>query len=171
VRVPAGIARALVFSGDAPPDPIPPSWTALPPAPIPVFEDAPRGELPFVHGGLRVEERSPTTVAVLVEDAVAEVPRYWLARMLFRVALHGLRLNYVETYGGFFVDDSQGVGDEHGGDEHGGDEHVGDEHVVQLGIRVEGKRVAIAVARSEALAVVERLYRAVAPADYRERID
>jgi hypothetical protein len=150
-RVPPGIARALVFSGDAPPDPVPPSWTSLPPPPFPVFEDAPRGALPFVHDGLRVEERSPSTVAVLVEDAVAEVPRYWLARMLFRIALHDLRLNYVETYGGFFVDDARAD--------------------VELGLRIGDRRVAIPIARAEAPAVLERLYRAVAPDGYRERLE
>ncbi len=29
------------------------------------------------------------------------MPRYWLAHMLFRAA--GLRLGYVETYGGLFL--------------------------------------------------------------------
>ena len=33
------------------------------------------------------------------------MPRYWAARMLHRVALHGLRIGYAETYGGLFVDD------------------------------------------------------------------
>jgi hypothetical protein len=45
------------------------------------------------------------TVEITLGDARAEVPRHWLARMLFRVALHGYRLGRVETYGGFAIDD------------------------------------------------------------------
>src|SRR5204863_277887 len=94
LRAPARVAvscgRALVLTGAVEPDPVPPSWRALPPPPFTVFEDGARGELPFVHGELRVEEVSPATVAVTVRDARAEVPRYWLARMLFRIALHDL---------------------------------------------------------------------------------
>ncbi len=145
-----GIARALVLQGDAEPEPVPATWRELPPLPFAVFEDAPPGTLPFEHAGLRVEERSPSTVAVLIEDAVAEVPRHWLARMLYRIALHELRLNYVETYGGLFVDDA------------GAD--------IAIGLRTGAGRTAIEISRAEAPAVIERLYRAVAPPDYRERI-
>ena len=147
----AGIVRALVFSGDAAPEPVPPSWRELPPPPFAPFEDAPRGELPVVHGDLRVEAVSPRTVAVMLADAVAEVPRYWLARMLFRIGLHGLRLGYLETYGGFFVDDS------------GPD--------VRVGLRIDNRSLDVTIPRTETLAFVERLYRAVAPADYRERLE
>ena len=145
-----GISRALVLSGDAEPELVPESWRELPALPFAVFEDAPRGQLPVEHGGLRIEERSPSTVAILVEDAVAEVPRHWLARMLYRIALHDLRLNYVETYGGLFVDDAGAE--------------------IAIGLRSHAGRTAIAIPRAEALAVIERFYRAVAPPDYRERI-
>jgi hypothetical protein len=157
LRVPAGarlpgrgIARALVLTGDREPDPVPATWRQLPPPPFAPLEDAPRGELPFSYRELRIEERSPSTVAVLLETAVSEVPRHWLARMLYRIALHDLRLNVVETYGGLFVDDS------------GSD--------IQIGLRTESGRIAVAIPRAEALGVIERLYRAVAPPDYRERI-
>jgi hypothetical protein len=40
---------------------------------------------------------------------------------------------------------------------------------VLFGIRAAERRVAIAIARADALAFVERLYRAVAPPGYRER--
>ncbi len=160
----AGIERALVLSGNAGPEAIPPSWSALPTAPFAVFEEGPRGALPVIVGGhrkklepgarphssLRIEERSATIVAVTLEDVTAEVPRYWLARMLFRIALHDLRLNYVETYEGVFVDDS------------GTD--------VEIGIRTGDRRVSLSIPRADALGVIERLYRAVAPADYRERL-
>jgi hypothetical protein len=168
----AGIDRALVLSGNAGPEAIPPSWSALPPAPFPVFEDKPPGTLPLVVGGhrrkvnpgvagvpgvgdppgpsLRVEERSASIVAVTLEDVTALVPRYWLARMLFRIALHDVRLNYVETYEGVFVDDA------------GSD--------VEIGIRTGDRRVSLAIPRADALGVIERLYRGVAPADYRERL-
>ena len=147
VRVPpgrtladTGITRALVFSGDAAPDPIPPAWHALPPAPFPPFEDAPPGTLPFEHGELHVDGDA-TTVDVRIADVVTSVPRYWLARMLFRVALHDFRLNLVTTYGGLYLDDRE----------------------MRLGI-VRGPSVAIT------REVIERLYRAVAPPGYLERI-
>jgi hypothetical protein len=71
--------------------------------------------------------------------------------MLFRIGLHGLRLGYIETYGGFFVDD-RGDGPVH------------------VGIREGQTRHALRVERAETLAFVERLYRAVAPDDYAERL-
>jgi multimeric flavodoxin WrbA len=151
-RVAAGarieLARALVFASDtAEPDPLPPAWTALPPPPFPPLEDAPRGDLPFEYGPLRVAARGDAIAIATLEDAVSEVPRYWLARTLFRLALHDLRLGYVETYGRIGFDD------------HGG----GD-----LDIAVAG--VTFRIPRAEAMAFVERLYRAVAPLGYTERL-
>jgi hypothetical protein len=72
----------------------------------------------------------------------AEIPRHWLARLLFRLALHGFRLGRVETYGGFFAAD----------------------HEDGVTIGVPGTS---AVARPEE---IERLYRAVAPDGYTERL-
>ncbi len=160
LRIPAGtrlagtgIARALVLSApDASPEPVPAAWHEVPAAPFACFEDGPAGELPIVQGELRVDDRSPTSVTVQIADATAEVPRYWLARMLFRLALHGLRLAYVETYGRFFVDDA-GPG-------------------VLFGLHSSGGPLrTVSLSRADALALIERLYRAVAPAGYRERLD
>ena len=142
-------ARALVFASDtATPDPVPPAWTALPPPPFAVHEAAPAGSLPLVHGALRVEDAGAEAI-VTIGASAARVPRYWLARMLFRVALHELRIGYVETYGGFAVDDHAGDGD------------------VVLGLR---GGASLRVPRDEAPALIERLYRAVAPAGYVERL-
>jgi hypothetical protein len=113
---------------------------------------------------LRATAVSPSLVSLSMHDVkdvsgasaapvATEVPRYWLARMLHRVALHGLRLGYVETYGGFFVDDRADSRDS-----------------VELGIRTPGAKHAVSVPRTEALTVLERLYRAVAPPGYRERM-
>ena len=158
----AGIDRALVLSGDAKPEPIPPSWTELPVAPFVAIEDAPRGSLPLTIGTMVVEAASATTVRITVtpdrpEDRFTyehpgpvEVPRYWLARVLYRCALHGLQLNQVETYGGFYVDDS------------GAD--------VELGVKQPFGRFGVTIPRAEAMTTIERLYRAVAPAGYTERL-
>jgi hypothetical protein len=158
VRVPAGarletpgVVGALVLSSErAEPDPIPPSWHALPAPPFAPYEDGAPGALPIVVDGLRVEDRGADAVAVTVGAETSEVPRYWLARMLFRVALHGMRLGTVETYGGFFVDDRDDV---------------------ELGLRTAAARAGVKLPRERALAVIERLYRAIAPAGYRERLD
>lgn len=152
----AGIAHALVMTDDAAePDPMPPGWTAFPAPVFPPYEDAAAGELPVVHEALRVDAgASPSTVRVRIAAMTTEVPRYWLARTLFRVGLHGVRLGRVETYGGLFIDD-----------------HAGDGPVVELGIRIGDARVAIAVPRAAAPAVLERIYRAVGPAGYRERLE
>ncbi|HEX5058298.1 MAG TPA: flavodoxin family protein [Kofleriaceae bacterium] len=160
IRIPAGasldttgVVRAFVLSDtDASPDEAPPSWRGLPPSPFAPFEDAARGNLPLHHGELAVEHASPTEVTIRVRDTVTTVPRYWLARMLFRVALHGLRLGYLETYGGLFIDDDAAGRD------------------FQLGIRTPSGKTAITVPASDALAMIERLYRAVAPDGYRERL-
>jgi hypothetical protein len=167
-----GIERALVLSGEAEPEPVPPTWTELSPPPFARYEDAPAGTLPFRYesrgsiasGSIEVEEQSPSMVIVKVATtrpldepgrlelgvAGVEVPRYWLARMLFRVALHDLRLNYVETYNGFFIDDS------------------GDD--LKLGVRALDRPRFVTVPRADARALIERLYRAVAPPGYTERL-
>ena len=78
-----------------------------------------------------------------------QTPRYWLARTLFRVALHDVRLGYVETYGRVFFDDRSGD--------------------LEVGVHGEDSRKSVTVPRAEAMAFVERMYRAVAPVGYRER--
>lgn len=146
-----GITRALVLTSEAvAPDAPPPSWVALPIAPFAPFEDAPAGELPFEANGIRVEVASPTLVAITVNGVTAQTPRYWLARTLFRIALHDIRLGYIETYGGVFFDDRA-------------------EESLAIGLRGEKETVRATIPRVEALAFVERLYRAVAPSGYRER--
>ncbi|HEY5952587.1 MAG TPA: hypothetical protein VIV40_44110, partial [Kofleriaceae bacterium] len=160
IRVPAGaaldttgIVRALVLTdSDASPDEPPPSWRTLPAAPFAPWEDAARGSLPVAHGGIVIEEASPREVTVRIHDDVATVPRYWLARMLFRAALHGLRLGYIETYGGLFIDDGNAGAD------------------IQIGIRTPAHKTAVTVPARDALALIERIYRAVAPEGYRERL-
>jgi multimeric flavodoxin WrbA len=148
-----GIWRALALADpEASPDPPPPSWQALPPPPFAPFEDALPEALPFRRGPLAVEAAPAGAVAVSLHGATAAVPRYWLARMLFRAALHGLRLGYIETYGGLFLDDR------------------GAARELMIGLRTSSGRVAMAIPPHEALAVVEQLYRAVAPAGYRERL-
>jgi hypothetical protein len=85
-------------------------------------------------------------VRVSLGSATAEVPRYWLARMLFRIALHDYRLGYLETYGGLFYDDRAGY---------------------RLGLR---HGASLELSRSEIASAVERMYRAVAPDGYVERL-
>ncbi len=144
-----GIARALVVSlTEAEASPPPSSWEMPPPPPFSPSEDVPRVTLPCAIGALEVSEMSSELVRVAIGDESREIPRYWLARMLFRAALHGLRLGYLETYGGFYLDD-----------EGGGD--------LRLGLRDAGH---VWVDRGEARAAVERLYRAVAPPGYVERL-
>jgi hypothetical protein len=142
-----GISRALVFSStERPPDPAPPSWQEEPRPPFVPAEDAARGTLPVHVGALSVAEQSETVVQISIGEARTEVPRYWLARMLFRVGLHRLCLGYVETYGGFYVDDRADL---------------------VMGLR--GHR-SVTVPRASALETIERLYRAVAPPGYTERL-
>jgi hypothetical protein len=154
VHVPAGatvptegLQRALRFASPtaaltAPP----PSWTSLPPAPFAVFEDAAQGTLPVQIGTLLVEAASASNVTVRIDGRGAvEIPRFWLARMLFRVALHAYAIGYVETYGGFYYDDRDGV--------------------YRLGVRGHGH---VDLTRDEMIAALPDLYRAVAPAGYTE---
>jgi hypothetical protein len=152
----AGIVRALLLSStDAGPDPVPASWERVAGAPFVVYEEAAPGSLPLdVANGemrMRIAEVSASTVGITIGETKAEVPRFWLARMLHRVAMHGLRLGYAETYGGFFVDDRE--------------DHV------RLGVRgAKGSAAAaVTVPRAEAVETIERMYRAVAPKGYRER--
>jgi NAD(P)H dehydrogenase (quinone) len=152
VRVPPGVslevARALLLEGGAPPDPPPPSWTRLPQPAFAPAEDEPPGALPVEVGPLRFEAADdPATVRVVAGARVAEVPRRWAARMLFRVGLHGMRLGYLETYGGLWWDDRDGY---------------------QIGLR-GGPRATIG--ERELVPVLERLYRAIAPEGHRERVD
>ena len=157
VHVPAGasvpgegIQRALLLASDsAEPAPPPASWDEPPAPPFAVREDAPSGAATIAIHGLDVEGVSSSTARVRLDGrAVAEVPRYWLARMLFRLALHGFRLGYVETYGGFFAEDD-GAGN------------------LRLGVRGQGH---VTLAAAEAAGAVERLYRSVAPPGYTEHL-
>jgi NAD(P)H dehydrogenase (quinone) len=144
-----GITRALVLTSEAvAPDPPPPSWTAFPPPPFAPYEDASPGELPFEANGLQVAEASPALAALSIKGVTVQTPRYWLARTLFRIALHDVRIGYVETYNGVFFDDREGD--------------------LVVGLRGERERVSVKFERADALAFIETLYRAVAPAGYRE---
>jgi hypothetical protein len=143
-----GLGRALRLSSpSAAPAPPPPSWDEVPGGPFAVFEDAAPGELPAQIGTLTVEAASPETVSIGIDGhAEREVPRFWLARMLFRVALHAYAIGYVETYGGFYYDDRDG--------------HY------RLGLRGHGH---VDLTREAMIAAIPALYRAVAPAGYTER--
>lgn len=143
-----GLARALVFTAEGvAPLPPPAVWDEVPRAPFPPFEDGPRGALPIEIGGMRLSAGVGDDVTVELGGQRAEVPRYWLARFVFRVALHGYALGYVETYGGFFYDDRDGQR--------------------RLGLRGAGS---VAIGERELAATFERLYRAVAADGHVERI-
>jgi hypothetical protein len=143
-----GLRRALVVSSPgtavAPP---PDSWERVPAAPFAPFEEAPAGQLPVDLSGMTVEAVDATRVRVRVGESEAEVPRYWLARMLFRIALHGYAIGYLETYGGFYYDDRTGH---------------------RLGLRDGG---AVSFTKDAITDAVETLYRAVAPEGYVERLE
>ena len=144
----AGVARALLFASDTvAPEPPPSTWVRVPDPPFAPFEDAPRGALPFAVGPLSFEESSAKHVRVSIAEARAEVPRYWLARMLFRIALHGYAMGYLETYGGLWWDDRAGD--------------------FRIGIRGGGH---VAIGERELAQAIEQLYRAVAPDGYVERL-
>ncbi len=148
-----GIVRALLLTSDGRgPDPVPHSWHETPSPPMPPYEDAPPGALPFERYGVRASEISKNVCALEIGEVGTEVPRHWLARTLYRVGLHGLRLGYVETYGGFFVDDR--------------------DDDVRIGIRPEAPLAptSVRVSRGDALDLIEGLYRAVAPPGYSERL-
>jgi multimeric flavodoxin WrbA len=152
-----GIVRALLLaSSEEGPGPIPRSWSEVAVAPFVPYEESEPGvlplEVPSEEAPLRIEEVSASVVSIGIGKVKVEVPRYWAARMLHRVALHGLRVGYAETYGGFFFDDR--------------------DVVVRIGVRgPKGTEPAsVEVSRERAPATIERLYRAVAPPGYRERL-
>ena len=148
-------ARAAPRVDRGGPGRFPPSWSEVAAAPFAPYEEDEPGLLPFDVPGedepLHIEEVSPALVAIDIGDVKAEVPRYWAARMLHRVALHGLRVGYAETYGGFFVDDR--------------------DVMVRIGVRggKDTKPAFVEVSRERAPETIERMYRAVAPPGYRER--
>jgi len=146
-----GLERALLFTcTDGPPEPPPPSWDRTPEAPFPVYEDRDPGSLPVDVGAMRFEAADDGVHArVTLDGHEALVPRYWLARFLFRIALHGFAMGYLETYGGFWWDDRGGV--------------------YRMGLRGAGR--AVTLGERELSPLVEQLYRAVAPAGYVERLE
>jgi len=141
-----GVRRALLMRSDlhdaAPP---PESWDSVPTLPFETFERGKRGALPLALGDLSVSALDDESVRVSLDGQTRDVPRYWLARTLFRIALHGYRLGYVETYEGFFYDDT----------------HNG----YALGLRGVGR---IQAQREELEEFVKKLYYAVAPEGYTE---
>ncbi len=146
----SGVSRVLVFqSGTVDASPPPESWSRVPEPLIAPFEDGPRHALPFSRAGVEAREADASDVTLGIGTATARVPRYWLARTLFRTTLHRPLLGYVETYGGFFFDDRR---------------HASEG--ISLGLR-GGDRVTLPP--RDALSLVEALYRAVAPDGYTER--
>lgn len=154
----AGVERALWFSdAEHAAEPPPESWRRTPEPDFPAYEDAAAGQLPLVLDSLvpgRQLSAQPLTddlVCITLQGQSAEVPRYWLARFLFRLGLHAYQIGYLETYGGFFYDDQGGH---------------------RLGLRpVDGGGGAeLRLTLDEVRKVVEQLYRAVAPAGYVEHI-
>lgn len=141
-----GVRRALVFesSMEVPGCP-PPSWQALPEPPFAPLPMGERGALPVTVGAMELRAHDELAIDVHLHGASARVPRYWLARMLFRLGLHGFALGTVETYGGFVYDDAHG------------------EH--RIGLRGAGH---VTIATDELVPTIERLYRAVAPPGYVE---
>jgi len=145
----SGIDRAVVLESETvAASPPPDSWKRLPESLVAPFESGRRQPLPFSRAGLAAVEPDDRDVTIRIGAASARVPRYWLARTLFRITLHRPLLGYVETYGGFFFDDrlqaSEGI---------------------SLGLR-GGERITLPA--PEALSLVEALYRAVAPEGYSE---
>jgi hypothetical protein len=139
----AGITRGFVFASETRDAEEPPaSWDRVPSPSMVPFEDAPRAALPLSNHGIEVTAVDGERVAVDIGGKSAVVPRHWLARMLFRIALHPPVLGYVETYGGFFYDDRA-------------------PEAVRVGLRGGGEVVLV---HAEAMRLVEALYRAV-PAD------
>ncbi len=140
-----GPVRGLWIHAGVAAEPPPASWHAVPAAPWPPFEPAQALPLPARIAGIGVEAVDDATARITIAAQQAEIPRHWLARMLFRLGLHDFRLGYLETYGGFCYDDRDGF---------------------RLGLR-GGAEVRFddraAIARA-----VEQLYRAVAPPGYAE---
>lgn len=147
----SGIQRALVLESEAnDASPPPESWSRVPDVPIAPFESGPRHTVPFARAGVAAISADASDVTIRVRASSARIPRYWLARTLFRIAIHRPLLGYVETYGGFFFDDRRQASEG-----------------ITIGLRT-GDRVTLPA--SEALAVVEALYRTVAPAGYAEQL-
>jgi hypothetical protein len=115
------------------------------------FAEPLRAPLPFARDGVAVTALDATRVTVSVGPASAAVPRHWLARMLYRVALHAPALGYVETYGGFFYDD-----------------RAARDGVVRFGLHAAAGSHDARVAAADAPFFVDALYRAVAPEGYGE---
>jgi len=165
VRIPPGaswdppIERALLMSSpSAAPEPPPNVWTDVAPAP---FERTEAQPLPQTVGALEICGLSDAGAELRLGDRTAVVPRYWLARMLFRIALHtavddARRLErprpcfgYVETYGGFFYDDRDGA--------------------FRLGLR--GADATVEIAPDALVDTLARLYSAVAPEGHTEHLE
>jgi NAD(P)H dehydrogenase (quinone) len=141
------IARALVLSDEVrDAEPPPPSWDRVPEAPFAPFDEARRVPLPLSRAGIALTPIDAAHVGVAIGAGKAIVPRHWLARMLFRIALHRPLLGYVETYGGFFFDDRDGA---------------------VFGLRGQGV-AQTSVPQAELIEVLEALYLAVAPEGYHE---
>ena len=142
-----GLRRALwIASGEVDARPPPISWQETPAAPWQPFDPSTKGELPFERGPLKAVLVSPERVRITLNGATAEVPRYWLARMLFRIGLHDFQLGYLETYEGFFYDDRDGF---------------------CIGLRGAEPWCP---GRDELESTLEALYRAVAPDGYTEEL-
>jgi hypothetical protein len=130
-----GIERVLLFEGDDL-EPPPPSWSSVPTSPIALALEP--GEVTL--GPLRFTPED-TIVQIAGENGLARIPRYWLARTLLRIALH-VPLGYVETYGGFYFDDRNGI---------------------RLGARGAGEAK---LERHELLPAIELLHRRLAPVNF-----
>jgi hypothetical protein len=144
----AGLRRALLVRAEAPALPPPEVWERVPDPPFAPFEEGAPGELPIAIGDMLIHEHDRDTVRVELHGRSSSVPRHWLARFLFRVALHRYAIGYLETYGGFFYDDRDGTR--------------------RLGLHGVGS---VTIDESVLGATFERLYRAVAPPGYVERIE
>ncbi len=144
-----GVRRALVFTAPEATPP-PPSWDEVPTPLMLPFEDGAGLTLPLTVEGIELALVSDERVRVSIGASQRDVPRYWLARMLFRLALHGFSLGYLETYEGFFYDDRRAA-----------------DSGYRLGLR-DGE--VVTVPRARIREAVERLYRAVAPPGYTERL-
>jgi multimeric flavodoxin WrbA len=147
-----GIARALVMTAvGREVEPPPASWDAVATPPMSRFVEPLRATLPHARGDVVVTALDATRVTVSVGSASAVVPRHWLARMLYRIALHAPALGYVETYGGFFYDD-----------------RAARDGVVRFGLHTATTAHDVRVPAADAPALVEAMYRAVAPEGYGE---
>lgn len=147
-----GIARALVMTAaGCDVEPPPASWDAVSAPPMPRFEERLRVASPFARDGVTVTLLDGARVTVAVGPASAAVPRHWLARMLYRIALHAPALGYVETYGGFFYDD-----------------RAARDGVVRFGLHGADGSHEVRLSADAARAFVEAMYRAVASDGYAE---